>query len=114
MDEDPVAPPCAERFLAATLMLMSHFPGAVDAAPPMACQQRAMACRIVSNLFFLMSHPDVAPSLRPVLVQAHTLWVARIQALERALHGPGDVTEAAMADDPRDDAQRVRRRALLH
>lgn len=95
-------------------MLMSHFPGSADAAPPMACQQRAMACSIVSNLFVLKAHPGVAPPLRPVLAQAHALWVARIQALEWAMHGPGDVTEAAMADDPRDEGQPVRRRALLH
>ena len=72
--------PCVEAMLAGTLALMT---GHAESA----CrQQRAlMARKVVSNLFFLASHPGLNPNFRTVMGKMHPHWTALAQAGDEPL-----------------------------
>lgn len=74
--DDELQPPCLEALLAGTFALMTCWasPAARD---PVATnsQRQLMARKIVSNLFFLKSHPHASPGLRQVMTRAHARWV---------------------------------------
>jgi hypothetical protein len=65
--------PCAGGLIAGTLALMTTW-----ADPPNgACvtQRALLARKIVSNLFFLRHHPDVAEPMRLVIGKVHERWL---------------------------------------
>lgn len=75
--EDDTAPrPCAGGLLAGTLALMTCWAAPEPEAKADARQQRSLIARkVVSNLFFLRSHPDVGPGLQQVVGRLHQRWV---------------------------------------
>ncbi len=78
-EDDSYDLPCAEAMLAGTLALMT---GHAESA---CSQQRTlMARKVVSNLFFLASHPGLNPNFRAVVGKMHQHWTA----LAKATDGP--------------------------
>jgi hypothetical protein len=74
-DQQP-ALPCAGGLIAGTLALMTCWASPEPHATATEEEQRAlMARKIVSNLFFLREHPDVAPGLRTVVAKVHQRWL---------------------------------------
>ena len=76
--EDPGEPtlPCAGGLIAGTLALMTCWADPAPGGTSTEEEQRAlMARKIVSNLFFLREHPDVAPGLRQVIGKVHERWL---------------------------------------
>lgn len=62
--------PSADAMLAGTLALMT---GYAQSSP--SCPNRSlMARKLISNLFFLMQHPNVSPPLRAMLANLRTRW----------------------------------------
>jgi hypothetical protein len=98
--EDIAAPalPCAGGLIAGTLALMTCWAAPEAAAPVSAQHQRAlMARKIVSNLYFLREHPDLAPGLRQVIGKVHQRWLLLAQALPPAAEPHPDPLRAANA-----------------
>jgi len=77
LTDDDLPLPCLEALVAGTFALMTCWatPAAEAAATP-ARQRLLLARKIVSNLFFLKSHPHASPALRQVMANAHARWVA--------------------------------------
>lgn len=77
LTDDELAVPCLEALVAGTFALMTCWatPAANAAATP-GRQRLLMARKIVSNLFFLKTHPHASPALRQVMANAHERWVA--------------------------------------
>lgn len=81
IDEAAQAPlPCAGGLLAATLALMTCWAEPEPTASMGAAQQRLMARRIVSNLYFLREHPHLPCGLRLVITKLHARWCDIAQA----------------------------------
>jgi hypothetical protein len=81
--EDLSAPPlpCAGGLLAGTLALMTCWAAPEPGAAVGQAEQRAlMARKIVSNLFFLREHPDIASGLRQVIGKVHERWASLAEA----------------------------------
>lgn len=84
--------PSADAMLAGTLALMT---GYAQASP--ACPNRSlMARKLISNLFFLMQHPNVSPPLRAMLANLRTRW----QLAEEQAGEPSAATRAAPKEPP--------------
>jgi hypothetical protein len=82
MTED-VTLPCDQALLAATLALMSAYASPTPLAHvDTATQQRLMARKIVSNLFFLREHPALGDGMRRVVTTVHRHWVALAERLD--------------------------------
>jgi hypothetical protein len=82
-DDDANPMPCAGALLAGTLALMTSWADPCQQARcGVATQRRLMARKIVSNLYFLMHHPQVAPPLRSVMSNAHRRWVLVAASIE--------------------------------
>ena len=71
--------------VAALLASRSYSAGGIRSDPPSPAAQAAsspgrqrllIARKIVSNLFFLKTHPHASPALRQVMADAHECWVA--------------------------------------
>lgn len=74
--EHDLNPPCLESLVAGTFALMTCWAApAADAAQPTSRQRTLMARKIVSNLFFLKTHPHASPGMRQVMARAHERWV---------------------------------------
>lgn len=79
---DELAVPCLEALVAGTFALMTCWAApAAQAATSPARQRLLMARKIVSNLFFLKTHPHASPALRQVMANAHERWVAVCNAV---------------------------------
>ncbi len=80
--EDDTPLPCAGGLIAGTLALMTCWAAPEPNERASEAQQRAlMARKIVSNLYFLREHPDVAPAMRQVIGKVHERWVRMAQTL---------------------------------
>lgn len=87
-------PPCLEALVAGTFALMTCWAApAADAKPPSHRQRTLMARKIVSNLFFLKSHPHASPGLRQVMTRAHERWVMLLESA-------GDASVVTRTSDP--------------
>ncbi|WP_180682224.1 hypothetical protein [Tepidicella baoligensis] len=62
--------PCAEAMLAGTLALMTGY--AENRCPQ---HRMLMAQKVVSNLFFLASHPSLSENFRMVAGRMHRHWM---------------------------------------
>lgn len=100
---DPDTPlPCAGGLIAGTLALMTCWAAPEPGATTDEHQRALMARKIVSNLFFLREHPDLAPGLRRVIGKVHERWLLLAHAqpahvtAERA-HTPPDINSASNA-----------------
>ena len=77
LTDDELATPCLEALVAGTFALMTCWAApAAQAATSPGRQRLLMARKIVSNLFFLRTHPHASPALRQVMANAHERWVA--------------------------------------
>lgn len=77
MPDDEAPLPCYQALVAATVALMTcHAAPEPTARVDLATQRRLLACKVVSNLFFLQRHPALPPGLRAVMGHAHATWVA--------------------------------------
>jgi len=74
-DDDTAPRPCAGGLLAGTLALMTCWAAPEPEAKVDAQQRALIARRVVSNLFFLRSHPDVGPGLQQVVGRLHERWI---------------------------------------
>ena len=93
-DEKDPSPPCLEALVAGTFALMTCWAApTTDAKLPSHRQRTLMARKIVSNLFFLKTHPHASPGLRQVMARAHERWVMLIESL-------GDASVVTRASDP--------------
>jgi hypothetical protein len=82
-EDDVDGVPCPGALLAGTLALMTAWADPCDNAHCTAARQRhLMARKIVSNLFFLKEHPQVAPMLRNVMANAHRRWLLVAASVE--------------------------------
>ena len=82
-DDNHTPLPCAGALLAGTLALMTSWADPCQQARcGVAVQRRLMARKIVSNLYFLMHHPNVAPPLRNVMSNAHRRWMLVAASLD--------------------------------
>lgn len=87
-------PPCLEALVAGTFALMTCWAApAADARLTSRRQRTLMARKIVSNLFFLKSHPQASPGLRQVMARAHERWVMLLESA-------GDASVVTRASDP--------------
>lgn len=87
--------PCPNALVVATFALMTRWaalpPDARTSGQPQAGPLRPLLARkIVSNLFFLMHHPEVPPPMAAALRHAHAQW----QAMDRP---PSDEARPAPA-----------------
>jgi len=77
LTDDELTVPCLEALVAGTFALMTCWAApATQAVSSPARQRLLMARKIVSNLFFLKTHPHASPALRQVMANAHERWVA--------------------------------------
>ena len=77
LTDDELATPCLEALVAGTFALMTCWAApAAQAASSPGRQRLLIARKIVSNLFFLKTHPHASPALRQVMADAHERWVA--------------------------------------
>ncbi len=102
-EETSEALPCVGGLVAGTLALMTCWAAPEPSDSATEEQQRAlMARKIVSNLFFLREHPDVAPGMRHVIGKVHQRWLLLAQAepyaaaaeADAAWHEPSDYSSA--------------------
>lgn len=83
-DNKPGCPPSdvpdLDTLVAGTVALMTAWAAPCPKARlAPADLQRLLARKVVSNLFFLMQHPQARPALRQSLAQAHARWVGLAQ-----------------------------------
>lgn len=87
--------PELNSLLAGTLALMTAWaapcPQARLPAPDL---RRVLACKVVSNLFFLQHHPHTPPALRQVMANSHAHWLGLARPAGSA-NLPAPDTEAA-------------------
>lgn len=80
-DDDATPMPCVGGLVAGTLALMTTWIAADGGTAVDPAHQRDLIARkIVSNLFYLQHHPDLAPPLRQVMRNVHARWVSMPQA----------------------------------
>jgi len=92
--DNDLNPPCLEALVAGTFALMTCWAApAADATLPSHRQRTLMARKIVSNLFFLKSHPHASPGLRQVMTRAHERWVMLLESA-------GDASVVTRTSDP--------------
>ena len=86
--------PELDALLAGTLALLTAWadpcPRARLPAPDL---RRVLACKVVSNLFFLQHHPHTPPGLRQVMAHSHAHWQLLAQP-HAAMATPGADTSA--------------------
>ncbi|WP_374674906.1 hypothetical protein [Ideonella sp.] len=92
--------PCPNALVVATFALMTRWaalpPDARTSGQAQASLLRPLLARkIVSNLFFLMHHPDVPPPMAAALRHAHAQW----QAMDRP--APDEARPALAPDEAR-------------
>jgi hypothetical protein len=93
--------PCALGLLVGTLALMTgHAAPAPGNRAACAVQHRLMARKIVSNLFYLQSHPDAPAPLRQVAAQLRARWLPLAQASVPAPGMPAEGSESAAPNRP--------------
>jgi len=98
--------PSLDGLIAGTTALMTTW---ADPAPgdalDQACRRSLVARKVVSNLFFLMHHPQLDPRLRQVMANAHQRWRALVQRAASdtpaAAAGTGGPDLDAQAPGPR-------------
>lgn len=91
---DHLNPPCLEALVAGTFALMTCWATpTADAGTPGSRQRTLMVRKIVSNLFFLKTHPHASPGLRQVMARAHERWVLLIEST-------GDASVVTRPSDP--------------
>jgi len=92
-DDDATELPSLACLIAGTTALMTTWaePAPGDALDQ-ACRRSLLARKLVSNLFFLMHHPQLDPRLRQVMAQAHRRWQALAQGAGAATDQPAPAT----------------------
>jgi hypothetical protein len=65
--------PCAGGLIAGTLALMTTWAAPEEHALP--AHRDLIARKVVSNLFFLRHHPDLAEPMRRVIGKVHERWL---------------------------------------
>lgn len=106
-DSEDAPAPCANALIVGTFALMTRWAATPENAragdhPQAAPLRGLLARKIVSNLFFLMSHPAVPVPMARALANAHAEWVGlagapaepprRIAPIATAEPRPADVT----------------------
>lgn len=82
--------PSIDALIAGTVALMTTWADPCPHAPlPPADLRRLVACKVVTNLFFLQQHPLLSPPLRQSLAYAHARWMGLAQAEQPHAANPG-------------------------